>query len=130
MSQIATPSSKYGGRRKLPYVFTEQGVAMLAGVLRSETAVKMSIQIINAFVVMRKFIINNAPLFLPRNRYCLKKEKTAKHEIRKDEKFEKVFNALQSKIWSQKQGIFMTDKYSTLIICFRSYTQSRKIQFI
>lgn len=54
MSQIAISSEKHGGRRKLPYVFTEQGVAMLSGVLKSEAAVKMSIQIISAFVAMRK----------------------------------------------------------------------------
>ena len=103
MSQFATSSSKYGGRRKLPYVFTEQGVAMLAGVLRSETAVKMSIQIINAFVVMRKFIINNALLF---QRIDTVEKRQLKHEIITDEKFEKVFNALQSKDLEPKQGIF------------------------
>lgn len=48
-----------GGRRYNPYVFTEQGVAMLSSVLRSEVAIKMSIQIINAFVIMRKYISNN-----------------------------------------------------------------------
>ena len=48
-----------GGRRYNPYVFTEQGVAMLSSVLRSEIAIKMSIQIINAFVIMRKYISNN-----------------------------------------------------------------------
>ena len=48
-----------GGRRYNPYVFTEQGVAMLSSVLHSEIAIKMSIQIINAFVIMRKYISNN-----------------------------------------------------------------------
>ena len=48
-----------GGRRYNPYAFTEQGVAMLSSVLHSEIAIKMSIQIINAFVVMRKYISNN-----------------------------------------------------------------------
>jgi len=63
-SQNATLEKGRGKHRKyLPYVFTEQGVAMLSGVLKSETAVKMSIQIISAFVAMRKFIINNAQLF-------------------------------------------------------------------
>jgi len=55
-SQIVT-SNQRGGRRYLPYAFTEQGVAMLSAVLRSETAIKVSIQIINAFVAMRRFII-------------------------------------------------------------------------
>lgn len=48
-----------GGRRYNPYAFTEQGVAMLSSVLHSEIAIKMSIQIIDAFVTMRKYISNN-----------------------------------------------------------------------
>ena len=51
------------GLRRSPYAFTEQGVAMLSAVLRSETAVKTSIQIINAFVAMRRFIATNAQIF-------------------------------------------------------------------
>ena len=59
--QIGTSSlgNNYGGRRYNPYVFTEQGVAMLSSVLHSEIAIKMSIQIINAFVIMRKYISSN-----------------------------------------------------------------------
>ena len=63
ISQSVMSSSGHGGMRKLPYVFTEQGVAMLSGVLRSDMAVKMSIQIINAFVAMRRFIATNAQIF-------------------------------------------------------------------
>src|SRR3989344_1457874 len=63
ISQSVTSSSKWGGRRKLPYVFTEQGIAMLSAVLKSETAVKVSIKIIEAFVAMRKFLLTNAQLF-------------------------------------------------------------------
>ena len=48
-----------GGRRYNPYVFTEQGVAVLSSVLHTEIAIKMSIQIINAFVTMRKYISSN-----------------------------------------------------------------------
>ncbi|MGB4847854.1 MAG: ORF6N domain-containing protein [Saprospiraceae bacterium] len=59
-SQIATSSSDHGGRRYPPYVFTEQGVAMLSAVLRSESAVKVSIQIMEAFVQMRKFSVSGA----------------------------------------------------------------------
>lgn len=56
--QIGTSKIR-GGRRYNPYVFTEQGVAMLSSVLHSEIAIKMSIQIINAFVIMRKYMSNN-----------------------------------------------------------------------
>lgn len=58
VSQNAIPSKKHLGG-SLPFVFTEQGVAMLAGILRSEKAIKVSIEIINAFVLMRKVIKNN-----------------------------------------------------------------------
>ena len=56
--QIGTSNIK-GGRRYNPYVFTEQGVAMLSSVLHSETAINMSIKIINAFVMMRKYVSTN-----------------------------------------------------------------------
>ncbi|CAN5264097.1 hypothetical protein BH20ACI1_BH20ACI1_22320 [soil metagenome] len=60
MSQIVTSSSgNYGGRRKLPYVFTEQGVAMLSSVLNSERAVQVNIGIMRAFVSMRKLLLTN-----------------------------------------------------------------------
>lgn len=57
--QIGTSSETYGGRRFLPYAFTEQGVAMLSAILRSEIAIKVSIQIMDAFVSMRKLIRNS-----------------------------------------------------------------------
>lgn len=65
----------------LPYAFTEQGVAMLSALLRSETAVKVSIQIINAFVEMRKIILGNAVLFQRLDKVELK-------QIASDQKFE------------------------------------------
>ncbi len=57
-SQIVT-SPKGGGRQYLPYVFTEQGVAMLSSVLRSEKAIQINIQIIDTFVKMRQWAIDN-----------------------------------------------------------------------
>lgn len=103
MLQFVTSKSKKGGRRYSPYAFTEQGVAMLSGVLKSETAVKMSIQIISAFVAMRKFIINNAQIF---QRIDTVEKRQLKHEMETDERFEKVFDALQKDKLDPKQGIF------------------------
>ena len=59
--QIVTSRSSvnYGGRRYNPYVFTEYGITMLAGILKSDIAVKMSLKIVNTFIAMRKFINNN-----------------------------------------------------------------------
>lgn len=102
-SQIVTSKREKMGLRKLPYVFTEQGVAMLSGILKSETAVKMSIQIINAFVAMRRFIINNAQIF---QRIDTVEKRQLNYEMTTDERFEKVFDALQQNKLEPKQGIF------------------------
>ena len=61
-SQFA--NSSWGGVRKLPYAFTEQGVAMLSGVLESPTAVEANIRIMRAFVSMRHFMVNNVAFYL------------------------------------------------------------------
>ena len=97
-SQIATSSlekENYGGRRTLPYVFTEQGIAMLSGLLRNEIAIKVSINIINAFVEMRKILFTNGKVFerLSNVEYKLLEQdiKLSNHE----KNFETVFNELQ-----------------------------------
>ncbi len=102
-----------GGRRYLPYVFTEQGIAMLSGILQSKIAIKMSINIIKAFVEMRKFIINNAYVF---QEISDMKTKLLEH----DKKFDTVFNELQKdKETEFKQKIFFKgqiyDSYSLII---------------
>ncbi|NQU79351.1 ORF6N domain-containing protein [Candidatus Woesearchaeota archaeon] len=98
-SQNATTRSDWGGRRTIPYVFTEQGVSMLSTVLKSKTAVKVSIQIIDAFVAMRKFISKNAELFQ-------RLDNVDQKHIEYDKKFEKVFDTLESRESVKRQGIF------------------------
>ena len=82
-----------------PYAFTEQGVSMLSAVLRSDTAVRVSIQIINAFVAMRRFITSNAQVFQRLDTLEIKQLET-------DKKIDHVLNALESKEIRPKQGIF------------------------
>ncbi|WP_241265304.1 ORF6N domain-containing protein [Algoriphagus aestuariicola] len=98
-SQIATSSRRHGGRRHLPYAFTEQGVAMLSAVLRSEVAVQVSIQIMQAFVNMRSFLLKNASVFQRLDQLELKQLKT-------EAKFEEVFRALESRQDKPEKGIF------------------------
>lgn len=62
-SQFATSNSIVMGARKRPYAFTEQGVTMLSGVLKSSTAVEANIRIMRAFVSMRHFMVNNVAFF-------------------------------------------------------------------
>ena len=61
-SQIATSSSTHGGRRKLPYAFTEHGAIMAANVLNSSRAVDMSVFVVRAFVKMREHVVANAAI--------------------------------------------------------------------
>lgn len=82
-----------------PYAFTEQGVAMLSAVLRSETAVKVSIQIMTAFVEMRKVLQSNAALFQ-------RLDKVELRQMEADQKFEQIFKALESKNPQPDTGIF------------------------
>lgn len=100
-----------GGRRYLPYVFTEQGIAMLAGVLKSEIAIKVSINIIKSFVEMRKFLNNNGQVF---ERISTLEYK----QIENEKKFNRVFSLLQDEE-SITQRIFFEgqiwDSYSLII---------------
>lgn len=89
----------------LPYAFTEQGVAMLSAVLKSGTAVKVSIQIIQTFVEMRKFISNNALIFE-------RLDKLEKAKIETDQKFEHIFKTLENKDIKPDKGIFLMVRYS------------------
>jgi hypothetical protein len=61
-TQIATSNAGRGGRRSPPYAFTEQGVAMLSGVLRSQRAIRVNLEIMRAFVRLRQLLAGNAEL--------------------------------------------------------------------
>ena len=98
-------------RKYLPYVYTEQGISMLAGVLKNDIAIQVSISIIRAFIEMRKFISSNAQVFerLTNIEYKL---------LDYDKKFDEIFNQLQNED-NIKQKIFFEgqiyDAYSLII---------------
>lgn len=98
--QNGSPSSNnnYGGRRYMPYVFTEQGIAMLSAVLKSDIAVEVSVKIMNSFVEMRRFLLSNQELFSRLDRIEIKQLET-------DRKFEEVFNYIAANT-EIKQNIF------------------------
>ena len=100
-----------GGRRYLPYVFTEQGIAMLSSVLKSEVAAKASINIMRAFVEMRKFFISNNEMFARLDRVELKQLET-------DKKLEEVFDYIAT-TKEVKQKIFFNgqiyDAFSLMV---------------
>ncbi|MEW6571541.1 MAG: ORF6N domain-containing protein [Nitrospirota bacterium] len=84
-SQFATSSSGHGGRRYLPYVFTEQGVAMLSSVLNSERAIQVNIAIMRAFVKLREMIASHKDLV----------KRLDELEKEYDEQFRVVFDAIR-----------------------------------
>ena len=98
VSQNAIPSKQYLGG-SLPYVFTEQGVASISGVLTNKIAIEINIKIMRAFVDMRRFISNNALIFQRLDSLEQKQFKT-------DEKVEAILNAIEDKSIKPKQGIF------------------------
>lgn len=113
-SQIVILNNGRVIRKYPPYVFTEQGIVMLSGLLKSEIAVKVSISIIEAFVEMRKFLATNGQIFktLSDVQYKLQEH---------DKKFDEVFNALQKNKQSEfTQKIFfggqIYDAYSLQIM--------------
>ncbi len=93
-SQFATSNNsemedgKKGGRRYLPYVFTEQGIAMLSAILRSDVAIQVSINIMKSFVEMRRFIANNSLLF---ERISTVELRQLEYQKQTDEKLEQIF---------------------------------------
>lgn len=104
-SQFVTSSedNTHGGRRYIPYVFIEQGIAMLSAVLKSDVAVEVSIKIMNSFVEIRRFLISNQELFSRLDRIELKQLET-------DKKLEEVFNYLAANT-EVKQNVFSMGKY-------------------
>lgn len=87
-----------GGRRYMPYVFTEQGISMLSAVLKSDVAVEVSIKIMNSFVEMRNFLLSNKEMFSRLDRIEYKQLET-------DKKLEEVFNYIATNT-EVKQNIF------------------------
>jgi len=93
-SQIVTSSSEWGGRRLRPYVFTEQGVAMLSSVLHSERAVRVNIEIMRAFVRLRRMLASNPEL----------ERRLDELEKRYDRRFKVVFEAIRELMTKPKRA--------------------------
>ena len=131
-SQIVTSSSQHGGRRKLTFVFTEQGVSMLSAVLRSNIAIEVSIHIINAFVDMRKMIMKNGGIFLRMNNLEQSQINIINKQNETDQKINQILDAIEEKDVKPKQGIFydgqVFDAY--LFVCDLIKTAKKSITLI
>ena len=98
MSQIAT--SSWGGTRKLPYAFTEQGIAMLSGLLNSDTAIDTNIVIMRAFVMLRRYALNYSELKHELDNFM---RETKTRLDNNDINFEAIFKLLDELISHKKE---------------------------
>ena len=98
--------SSWGGNRKAPYAFTENGVAMLSSVLRSKTAIEVNIRIMRAFTAMRSFLMSNAHVFQRLETVEHHQLLLQKHLSEHDRKFEEVLTRLDDKDSEPIEGFF------------------------
>ena len=118
--QFGTSSIGHGGRRYMPYVFTEQGVSMLSAVLKSDTAIEVSIKIMEVFVMARKLIGTQFPMFERLERI----EQRISHH---DEKFKILFDALEDTSTTANQGIFYDGQVFDAYVFIAKLIKSSKI---
>jgi len=104
----------------LPYVFTEQGVSMLSAVLKSDIAIKISIKIIESFISMRKLITSNISIY---DRFERVEQRLSLH----DDKFNKIFEAIEEKGVPQKQRIFYDGQIFDAYLFVSDIIKSAKI---
>ncbi len=114
----------------LPYFFTEQGVAMLSSILRSETAVKASIQIIKAFVSMRHFLLNNSEIFSELKIMRQHQIETDVHLKESDKKIDELFSLMDKYNIKETQGIFFQGQIFDAYAKFESFLATAKKEII
>ncbi|WP_041963681.1 ORF6N domain-containing protein [Sulfurospirillum cavolei] len=123
MSQFVISNKELMGLRKLPYAFSEQGVSMLSAVLKSKSAIEMSIQIIKSFVAMKKFMANNALIF---QRLDILEQK----QFLTNEKIDLILSALEDKSIKPKQGIFYNGQMYDAYVFIATLIKSAKAEII
>lgn len=90
-------SNQRGGDRRLPYAFTEQGIAMLSGLLRSEVAIQTNIMIMRAFVAMRRFLSANAQIFQRLDRIEIQQLEDKQWKAETEEKIDAILDKIEEK---------------------------------
>ncbi|WP_405339042.1 ORF6N domain-containing protein [Fibrobacter sp.] len=117
-----------------PYAFTEQGVAMLSAVLHSERAIKVSIEIMSAFVQMRHYLRHNMGLVGRLNTFETKVDtKLVEHDLKFkkiDENFSKIFNELDSNPKKAKEGVFFKGQIFDAYAFFQDIIKTAKKEII
>ena len=123
ISNSMQEENNYGGRRTLPYAFTEQGISMLASVLHSDVAIKVSISIMRAFVEMRRFIANNALLF---ERISNVELKQLKYQKQTDEKLDQIFEYISDPKESNQKVFFEGQIYDAFSLIVNLIQKAKK----
>ena len=123
-------SGQEGGTRKLPFVFTEQGIAMLSAVLKSETAIKASIQIMTVFVEMRHFLSANAQLFQRLDFIEKHQIESDVHQKETDKKVDELFSLMDKYNIKETQGIFFQGQIFDAYAKFESFLAAAKKEII
>ena len=126
-SQFVTSKSDRQGLRYAPFAFTEQGVAMLSAVLRSEKAIKVSIEIMNAFVQMRHYLHRNSNLI---GRLTAVENKVDTKFKTIDENFSKIFKELDSSPKKAKEGVFFKGQIFDAYAFFQDIIKSAKKEIV
>ena len=129
-SQFVTSNSDKMGLRRPPYAFTEQGVAMLSAVLKSDTAIKVSLQIMNAFVSMRHFLQNNAEIFVELKAMRQYQIDTDIHLNETDKKVDELFSLMDKYNVKETQGIFFQGQIFDAYVKFESFLAAAKKEII
>ncbi len=109
MTELVTNCDRFNSLKHSttrPYAFTEQGVAMLSTILRSETAIRMSIHIMDAFVAMRRFMTTNAEIFQRLSTMEYHQLEMQQHQQETDKRIDEVFRRLDEGYAKPKQGVF------------------------
>ena len=121
-SQFVTSKTETrGGRQYLPYVFTEQGCAMLSSVLKSPTAIQASIQIMDAFVAMRHFLQSNSEIFAELKAIRQHQIETDIHQLESDKRIDELFDRMDRYAIDDTQGIFFQGQIFDAYAKFESF---------
>lgn len=125
-SQIVISNSEKMGLRKIPYAFTEQGVAMLASVLHSETAVRVSLQIMDAFVAMRHFMMRNGGFINRLSNVETKILEQDSHLTDHDHKIDAIFEAMDRGELKSKGLFYNNQEFDAYVFVCGLIRQAKK----
>ena len=132
-SQFVTLNDKKGrgsNIKYLPYVFTEQGVAMLASVLKSDAAIQTSIMIMDAFVALRRFLQSNFQVFAEIDSIKRHQMEYDTHLLQSDRRIDELFNKMDKYKIEEQQGVFFQGQIFDAYAKFESFIQSAEHEIV